>query len=171
VIAIYLTDFFGFPVQLQENLVTGFPDDTESPGPTIISTATLREISSWFSGITVDEMRRRLRVNIEIDGNIPPFWEDRLFSMTGNFVSFTLGNVNFLGINPCQRCVVPIRDSLTGESYKDFQKIFVMKRQETLPMWVNISRFNHFYRLSINTRLPLSEAGKTLQVGDKLILK
>ncbi len=170
-IAIYLSNFFGFPVQLEENLVTGFPDDTESPGPTIISTATLREISSWFSGITVDEMRRRLRTNIEIDGNIPPFWEDRLFSTRGNVVSFTLGNVNFLGINPCQRCVVPTRDSLTGESDKDFQKIFVMKRKETLPTWVNNSWFNHFYRLSINTRLPLSEAGKTLQVGDELILK
>ena len=170
-IAIYLSNFFGFPVQLQENLVTGFPDDTESPGPTIISTATLREISSWFSGISLDEMRRRLRANIEIDGNIPPFWEDRLFSTVGNSVSFTLGNVNFLGVNPCQRCVVPTRDSFTGEPYPDFQKIFLMKRKQTLPTWANTSWFNHFYRLSINTRLGLPEVGKTLQVGDELRLK
>jgi uncharacterized protein len=170
-IAIYLSNFFGFPVQLQENLVTGFPDDTESPGPTIISTATLREISCWFSGISLDEMRRRLRANIEIDGNIPPFWEDRLFSTAGNTVSFTLGNVNFLGVNPCQRCVVPTRDSFTGEPYPDFHHIFLMKRKQTLPMWANTSWFNHFYRLSINTRLGLSEVGKTLQVGDELRLK
>ncbi|MGB3653046.1 MAG: MOSC N-terminal beta barrel domain-containing protein, partial [Rivularia sp. (in: cyanobacteria)] len=34
----WLKEFFGFNVKLRKNLITGFPDDTVSPGPTIVST-------------------------------------------------------------------------------------------------------------------------------------
>jgi hypothetical protein len=111
-------------------------------------------------------MRRRLRVNVEI-ADVPPFWEDQLFGEAGDIVQFKIGSIQFEGVNPCQRCVVPTRNSLTSETYPDFQKIFVAKRQETLPSWVSASRFNHFYRLSVNTRIPESEADKILQVGDE----
>jgi uncharacterized protein len=57
----------------------GFPDDLDSPGPTIISTASLQEIASWYPHLLVTEIRRRLRTNIEITG-VPAFWEDRLFT-------------------------------------------------------------------------------------------
>jgi uncharacterized protein len=158
-----LSDFFGFPVTLQQNRSMGFPDDTDSPGPTIISTATLAEVASWFPEITVDEMRRRIRANIEI-ADVPAFWEDQLFTEGDSSIGFRIGNVIVEGINPCQRCVVPTRDSLTGESYPNFQKIFLKKRQETLPSWVAVSRFNHFFRLSINTKIS-SEVGQKLEVG------
>jgi uncharacterized protein len=163
-----LSKYFGFGVKLQQNSVMGFPDDTDSPGPTVISTATLTEVTSWFPGISLDEMRRRLRANIEIGGDIPPFWEDKLFAEAENKISCSMGEVRFLGINPCARCIVPTRDSFTGEAYANFQKIFVNKRKETLPEWAASSRFNHFYRLSVNTRLPASEAGKILQIGDEV---
>jgi hypothetical protein len=163
-----LSEYFGFAVKLQKNSVMGFPDDTDSPGSTVISTATLTEVTSWFPDISLDEMRRRLRANIEIGGDIPPFWEDKLFAEAENHIFFRVGKVRFLGINPCARCVVPTRDSVTGERYANFQKIFVNKRKETLPEWVASSRFNHFYRLSVNTRLPASEAGKILQIGDEV---
>ncbi len=162
-----LSDFFGFAVTLAQNSVTGFPDDTHSPGPTVVSTATLAEVASWFPGLNIDEMRRRIRANIEIDG-VPPFWEDRLFSEQGDVVSFRVGDVCFYGVNPCQRCVVPTRDSYLGKAYPNFQKIFVKQRQATLPEWVTSSRFNHFFRLSVNTRLPASEAGKILQTGNEV---
>jgi uncharacterized protein len=162
-----LSDFFEFPVTLKQNSLMGFPDDTDSPGPTVISTATLTEVASWFPGLSVDEMRRRIRANIEIDG-VPAFWEDRLFREQGDLVSFRVGDVDFFGVKPCQRCIVPTRDSYLGEAYPNFQKIFVNHRQATLPKWVTSSRFNHFYRLSINTELPASSAGKILQIGTKV---
>jgi uncharacterized protein YcbX len=163
----WFSDYFGFSVQLARNSLTGFPDDTIASGPTIISTATLEEVASWFPGITVAEMRQRLRANIEISG-VPPFWEDRLFADDGEMVQFKIGEVLFEGINPCQRCIVPTRNSQTGESYPNFQKLFSQKREETLPSWVNLSRFNHFYRLSVNTKIPSYEVGKLVQIGDEI---
>lgn len=163
----WLSDYFGFAVQLARNSLTGFPDDTIASGPTIISTATLEEVASWFPGITIPEMRQRLRANIEI-GGVPAFWEDQLFADEGETVLFKIGEVLVEGINPCQRCIVPTRNSQTGESYPNFQKIFSRQREETLPSWVKLSRFNHFYRLSVNTKIPASEVGKIVQVGDEI---
>lgn len=163
----WLSDYFGFRVQLQQNALSGFPDDTASPGPTVISTATLETVASWFPGLDVAEMRSRLRANVEI-GNVPPFWEDQLFAEEGDIVHFQVGEVLFAGINPCQRCVVPTRHSLTGKVYPNFQKTFVEKRKESLPAWVASSRFNHFYRLSVNTRISELEVGKVLQIGDEV---
>lgn len=163
----WLSNYFGFAVKLLQNSLTGFPDDTNAPGPTVISTGTLAEVASWFPGVSVEQMRLRLRANLEI-GGVPAFWEDRLFAKAGEFVQFQVGKVLFAGVNPCQRCVVITRDAITGEADSNFQKNFVAKRRETLPYGVELSRFNHFYRLSVNTRVPESEAGKVLQVGDQV---
>ena len=164
---VWLSHYFGKTVQLQQNIFQGFPDDTHASGPTVISTATIETVAGWFSEISTDEMRRRLRANVEI-ADVPPFWEDQLFGEADDIVQFQIGSIQFEGINPCQRCVVPTRNSLTGKADPDFQKIFVAKRQETLPSWVCASRFNHFYRLSVNTRIPPSETDNILQVGDEV---
>jgi uncharacterized protein YcbX len=166
-IAAILSNFFGFSLTVVQNPLMGFPDDTDSPGPTVISTATLTEVASWFPGVSVDEMRRRIRANIEIAG-VPAFWEDQLFSEPGKFVSFRVGDVRFFGVNPCQRCIVPTRHPGSATAYTNFQKIFIKRRQATLPAWVNSSHFNHFYRLSVNTRLSMSESRKFLQIGDEI---
>jgi hypothetical protein len=163
----WLSNYFGLPVKLNQNKLTGFPDDTDASGPTIISTATLAEVASWFPGVSVEEMRDRIRANLEIDG-VPPFWEDRLFTQPGDSVQFQIGEVVFAGINPCARCVVPTRDSKTALATEKFQKIFVAKRKESLPDWANPERFDHFYRLSVNTKVPASEAGKVVTVGDPI---
>ncbi len=166
----WLSEFFGFIVQIRKNLITGFPDDTVSSGPTIVSTATLKEVASWYSDFTEEDIRRRMRTNIEIDG-VPAFWEDKLFSESDSVINFKVGNLQFIGVNPCQRCIVPTRDAVTGEVNSDFQKIFINKRRETLPEWVNKSRFNHYYKLTVNTRLANEEAGnKIIKIGDELIL-
>ena len=159
----WLSNYFGFPVKVGQNTLTGFPDDTNAPGPTVISTGTIEEVASWFPRVSVDEMRVRLRANLEISG-VPPFWEDQLFTEAGHGVQFQIGGVLFEGINPCQRCVVPTRNSKTAEVTANFQKIFVAKRKETLPPWANMNSFNHFFRLSVNTKVP-SEAG-VLRIGD-----
>jgi uncharacterized protein YcbX len=164
---VWLSHYFGKTVQLQQNTFQGFPDDTNAPGPTVISTATIETVAGWFSEISADEMRRRLRTNVEI-ANVPPFWEDQLFGEADNIVQFQIGSIQFEGINPCQRCVVPTRNSITGKADPEFQKIFITKRQESLPSGVAASRFNHFYRLSVNTRIPESQADKILQVGNEV---
>ncbi|AFY90820.1 MAG: hypothetical protein CLLPBCKN_005947 [Chroococcidiopsis cubana SAG 39.79] len=161
----WLSNYFGLPVNIKQNNFTGFPDDTNASGPTIISAATLAEVTSWFPDISVEEMRNRIRANIEIDG-VPPFWEDRLFTKVGDSIQFQIGEVVFAGINPCARCIVPTRDSKTAVATENFQKIFVSKRKETLPDWTTPERFDHFYRLSINTKIPSSEVGKILKIGD-----
>lgn len=167
----WLGQVFRIPCQLQENTETGFPDDTDSPGPTIVSTATLNAVAEWFPELTVDEIRRRIRCNIEVE-NVPAFWEDRLYGPAGKPVPFRIGAVSLLGINPCQRCVVVSRDSLTGDVPRpDFAAEFSEHRRRTLPDWADASVFNHFYRLTVNTR-PGSEptAGQTIQIGDEVIV-
>ncbi len=163
----YLSKFFGFPVSLIENALNGFPDDPDAHGPTIVSTMTLETICTWFPALNLDEVRRRFRTNLEL-GGVPAFWEDRLFGAPEAVVNFRLGDVHFQGINPCQRCIVPTRDSLTGLTTAKFQQIFNQQRQDTLPDWVNPARFNHFYRLAVNTQISIAEAGKLLNVTDLL---
>jgi uncharacterized protein YcbX len=158
----WLKAFFGIPLSFRENAAAGFPDDTESPGPTLVSTATLREVAGWFD-LSLEQARARFRSNLEIDG-VPAFWEDRLFGPAGSLIRFSIGGVAFDGNNPCQRCVVPPRDPLTGENNPEFMKRFMELRKEKLPPWAEASRFNHFYRLAVNTR-PAGPGGK-LSVGD-----
>jgi uncharacterized protein len=164
-LASWLSTFFGFQVSLIENAVVGFPDDLAADGPTIISTATLLAICEWFPDLDLAEVRRRFRTNLELS-DVPAFWEDRLFGAPGSVIDFQIGNVQFRGINPCQRCIVPTRNSLTGNVTAKFQQIFNQHRQQTVPTGINLSRFNHFYRLAVNTQIPDSEAGKFLNIGD-----
>lgn len=101
---------------------------------------------------------------------LPAFWEDRLFADSdASVVRFKIGDVAFEGSNPCARCPVPSRDSFTGSADPTFQKRFSEKRQAKLPAWAPVGRFDHFYRLATNTRVPSTECGKLLRVGDALI--
>ncbi|HEV2435556.1 MAG TPA: MOSC N-terminal beta barrel domain-containing protein [Verrucomicrobiae bacterium] len=165
----WLSDFFGFPVVLRHEPQSGFPDDRTAFGPTITSEASLRTVRSWFPELTLASARRRFRANLELaDGE--PFGEDRLFGAPDELKSFQIGAVEFLGHNPCQRCVVPTRDPDTAQAITDFQKKFMQLRREHLPEWANPQRFNHFYRFAVNTSIPPTEAGKHLRLGDKLEL-
>ncbi len=157
----------GQSVHLAQNTITGFPDDTDSPGPTIISTATLSEVGGWFQ-LDLEEARRRFRANLEIDG-VEAFWEDCLYGGMDETRPFSIGEVEIQGVNPCARCAVPSRDSVTG-AIRDpgFQKIFAGRRRKALPEWANTGRFDHFYRLAVNTRIAASEAGKRLHVMDEV---
>ena len=165
----WLSKFFEQPVELRQNVNNGFPDDPEAWGATVISEETLANVQSWYTNpkISLEQIRDRFRTNLEI-ADTEPFWEDRLFAKAGETVPFKIGDVQFLGTNPCQRCPVPTRDTITGEVYLEFQKIFTRQREATLPMNVERSRFNHFYRLALNTRIPLTEAGKILKIGDSV---
>jgi hypothetical protein len=160
----------------------GFPDDGLAPGPTIVSTPSLEAVCAWFPGMTLEEARRRFRTTLEIDASasamsasatgqekLPAFWEDQLFSESeSNVVRFRIGDVAFEGSNPCARCPVPGRESQTGVTHEGFQEHFTELRRAQLPPWAPAERFDHFYRLATNTRVPSTEQGKLLRVGDLL---
>lgn len=160
----WLSDFFKQPVRVIENAEAGFPDDTDAPGPTVISEATHREVAAWFPQLTINEIRLRFRANLEL-ADVEPFWEDQLYSEPGVPVRFRIGEVVLAGTNPCQRCVVPTRSPLTGEIFPGFAKSFEDRRFESLPYWATRSRFDHFYRLAVNTRIEPGRHG-TIRAGD-----
>jgi uncharacterized protein len=165
----WFSDFFGFSVTIRRNVQSGFPDDTDSPGPTIISDATLQVVSSWFPQLDPAQTGRRFRANIEIS-DVPAFWEDGLFGKAEEFIDFQIGEVALVGVNPCQRCAVPSRHPDTSEALENFQAIFARKREASMPTWAAPERFNHFYRLATNTRIPSTETGKRIRVGDRVSL-
>jgi uncharacterized protein YcbX len=162
----WLAGYLHTPVSLVENAEAGFPDDTTAPGPTVISTATLAQVSTWFPGLTLDETRDRFRANLEIAAE-EPFWEDRLIADGMQVVRFQIGDAQLVGTNPCARCPVPTRNPYTGEPISEFGKLFARRRQQSLPPWAPASRFDHFYRLAVNTR-PVHARECTLRVGDEL---
>lgn len=167
-----------FSVYFEQRIIVrysanGFPDDPDANGPTIISTASLQTVCDWFAdaGIDLDEARRRFRTTLEIDG-VPAFWEDCLFGAPKTYAPrFRIGDIDFEGSNPCARCSVPPRDSFSAANNNGFQRRFSELRRESLPSWATLERFDHFYRFATNTRVALSQAGKTLRVGDPLVLE
>jgi uncharacterized protein YcbX len=105
------------------------------------------------------------------NGHLPAFWEDQLYGEDERSVArFRIGEVNFEGSNPCARCPVPARDPQTAEDLAGFQKRFSDLRRETLPPWAPAARFDHFYRLAVNTRVAPTENGKLLRLGDSVHL-
>ncbi|PZU94186.1 MAG: MOSC domain-containing protein [Pseudanabaena sp.] len=164
-LASWFSEFFKQPLELKQNTANGFPDDPEAWGATVIAESSLKTVQSWYPALDLEQIRSRFRTNLEVE-QAEAFWEDKLFAKSGEVVPFKIGDVQFLGTNPCQRCPVPTRDPSTGEVYPDFQKIFSQQRELTLSPDTERSRFNHFYRLALNTQIPLTEAGKVLKLGD-----
>jgi uncharacterized protein len=167
----WLSEAIGRKCLLIENEAIGFPDDADAAGPTLVSTSSLERVAAWFN-LDLDEVRRRFRANLEIDA-AEPFWEDRLVATEAGAVPFALGEVRLRGRTACQRCVVPTRDSATGEMISGFAKAFAKHRQAELPAWAPSAAFDHFYRLTLNTSLdPVNESATngapTIRIGDEL---
>jgi uncharacterized protein YcbX len=161
---VWFSDFFDEDLTLERDDRLGYVDRREM-GPSVVSTATLQEVASWFEDLTVDSVRRRLRANVEIAG-VPAFWEDRFVGEDAP--GFDAGNVRFEGVTPCGRCVVPTRDPDTGEGTPDFRETFVQRRQETFPDFADEDAFDHFYTLMLIADVPEASRGQTLRVGDEV---
>jgi len=160
----WFSDFFGVDLSLERDTDLGYVD-RRSMGPSVISTATLEEVASWFEGMTVAGARRRLRANVEVSG-VEPFWEDRFVGEGAP--AFEADGVRFEGVTPCGRCIVPARDPDTGDPLPEFQKRFVEKREETFPAWADESAFDHYYTLMLIASVPETDRGATLAVGDPI---
>lgn len=144
----------------------GQHDDRDRHGPTVVSTATLREVAAWFD-FDLASARRRFRANFEI-GGVPPFWEDRLFGDEGEVVAVRMGETTIHGVHPCRRCVVPGRDPDSGAETSEFRERFIRRRESTQPPWTASERFDHPYRLMVNTHVPEEYDGATVEVGDEV---
>ncbi|KKF39108.1 molybdenum cofactor biosysynthesis protein, partial [Halorubrum saccharovorum] len=170
-LAAWVGYYLGYAVDLVREPNGGLPDDRAAPGPTVVSRATLETVASWFDEIAdATEMRRRLRPNLVLD-DCPAFWEDRLFADRGEAVRVSIGETELFGVNPCQRCVVPSRDPDTGEPIDGFREAFIRKRRETRPAWTKSDRFDHDFRLMVNTVVPEDEWGSTLAVDDAVTIE
>ena len=155
-------DFFGLDLTLSRDASLGYVD-RRGMGPSVVSTATLRTVASWFDGLSVESARRRLRANVEI-GGVPAFWEDRFVG--ADAPAFEIGSVRFEGVAPCGRCVVPERDPDTGDAIPEFRERFVERRRETFPDWGDEDAFDHLYTVMILTSVPDGDRGRRLRVGD-----
>ncbi len=165
----WVSHYFEMPATLKEHDAGGFPDDIEYPGATVMSTATLEKVIEWYPEISLEEARKRFRANLEI-GGVPAFWEDHLYRQKGIGIPFQIGDVRMLGMNPCARCAIPSRNPETGEEIQLFQKEFVNKRQAELPAWAEPTRFDHYYRLAVNTSIDPENQGHLLHVDDTVLL-
>jgi uncharacterized protein YcbX len=165
----WLSDFLDYPVSVVRDPAGGMPDDTDASGPTILARETVEAVADWFDGVDADGLLRRLRPNVVVEAG-EPFWEDRLYAGHDSVRAFTIGSVDLLGVNPCQRCVVPTRDPDTGDETPGFRERFVERREATLPEWADRDRFDHYFRLMVNTRIPRSSWGATVSVGDPVEL-
>ena len=158
----WFSDYFDADLTLRRDGERGFVDRREM-GPSVVSTATLETIATWFDELTVDGVRRRLRANLEVSG-VPAFWEDRFVG--DDAPAFAIGDVRFEGVTSCGRCVVPGRDPDTGAVTPDFREQFMKKRRETFPEWADASEFEHFFTAMLIARVPESDRGRRLEVGD-----
>lgn len=163
----WFEEYFAQPITLKENNKSGFPDDLEASGPTIISTQTYEELTRWFPDLSIEDLRLRFRANLEFAGD-EAFCEDRLYSEMEPSVLFQIGPLTLAGSNPCKRCVVPSRSPVTGESNSEFMKTFIQNRKATFPAWAPLSLFQNMYRLAVNTRPPQQSDrhSTSIQVGD-----
>lgn len=160
--AAWFSDFFDLHLTLERDTAIGYVDRPDM-GPSVVSTATLETVASWYDSVTVESARRRLRANVEISG-VPPFWEDRFVG--ADAPAFAVGNVRFEGVKPCGRCVVPQRDPETGEETPEFREHFVRKRRETFPDWADETAFDHYYAVMLISRVSEAGRGGQLRVGD-----
>lgn len=163
----YLTHFFGKTASLHQNSEGRFLDMPDVSGITIVSSESIATVSGWYAGMETDELRKRFRATIEING-VPSFWEDHLFSKKEAAIEFTMGTVSIMGLSPRARCVVPSRNPDTGDVIHAFSKTFSNHRAASLPEWSNLKEYDHDYYLTVNCYIPETEIGKWIQVGDEI---
>ena len=162
----WLSDFFDVDVRLVRREPPAFVD-RPGMGPSVVSTATLETVASWFDDLCVESVRRRMRANVEV-GGVAAFWEDRFVG--DDAPAFVAGGVRFEGVEPCARCVVPTRDPETGDSRDGFRERFLERREATFPDWADPDAFQHYYTLMLIAAVPESSRGETVHVGDDVVV-
>jgi uncharacterized protein YcbX len=84
--------------------------------------------------------------------------------------AFLIGDVRLQATNVCRRCVVPTRDSHTGQVTEQFREVFETWRVRILPDSVDPANWSHAYRLAVNTAVADSE-GRAVSVCSGVIVR
>lgn len=163
----YLNDFFETEVKIIRSTRGELMDLPHSSSLTIGSTASLMKLNEAFPKLELENLRLRFRTNLEIDG-VEAFWEDQLFDLPGKGVHFKIGDVEFVGIKPCERCNVPPKDPYTGETDKTFAKKLMDVRKENLPPNSKLLGHGNYFQLTSSVFLPENQEARVLRVGDPL---
>ncbi len=155
-------DILGEALTWTEDAHVGFPDDLDSPGPTLVSAASVAAVAGWFG---LDGRGRAAA--------LPCQHRDRrrgrvLGGRVLRRARWAWAAVEVQAINPCARCAVPSRDAATGEATPGFQKRFAELRRAHFPASASPALFDHYYRFTVNTRIASSQAGKVIRVGDEV---
>ena len=185
-LARWLGEYFGFEVDVEAapggDLADSRVYSDIVAGATVASAATIREVASWFPALDEEDVRRRFRANLEVEG-VEPFWEDRLVrggpaNGDGDHAGesepdpprFRVGAVTFRGVKPITRCVVPTRDPYTGEATDGFRQRFLERREETFPARADRDAFDHFYALTTLAHPDEGDWDEAIAVGDQVEL-
>lgn len=161
----YLSTFFNTKVKLIRSTRGELMDLPHSSSLTIGSTSSLSILHKEFPELTYENLKLRFRTNLEIT-NVDAFWEDQLFNIPGVGVHFKIGEIDFIGIKPCERCNVPPKDPFTGETDKSFAKKLMDVRKKNLPSDSKLLGYGNYHQLTTSVFLPENQEGRYLRVGD-----
>lgn len=165
----FFTIHFGRSVEVRENNTGDFQDVPHNSAVTLVSLASLKKTCEWMGIENLDEVRRRFRATIEIDG-VEAFWEDCLFGSPGDRFRFRLGDVEMESVGPRERCVVPTRHPESGEVSSGFAKQFALARWNEVKDDSKLHDWNHGYFLSVDCRILPASFGKRIITGDELVI-
>jgi uncharacterized protein YcbX len=161
----YLGDYFGMKLEFLHNTNGDFMDAPKKGSVSILSEASLESLRTDFTQYSMEDLRLRFRVNIELTG-VDAYWEENLFHKPGTAVKFTMGDVEMTGISPRIRCSVPPRNPWTGEKDKSFMKTMKESRAKNLPANSTLPEFGNMYHLAVDAYIPITEVGKIIKIGD-----
>ena len=164
---VFLSDFFNRHVRILEDPKGNFLDVPVDSALTLVSSSSLRKVAEWLQIDDLEEVRRRFRPNVEVDG-VEAFWEDCLFGSPGEVVPFRIGELILECVGPRERCVVPTRNSFTGEGNSSIPKKFAELRWSAVPAGSKLHEWQHGYFLCVDCRISPSSYGGTIRIGDTL---
>ncbi len=154
-------------VSLKDNGVAPIPDRPLWPGPNLISRQSLIEMESWYEGISQLELVQRFRVNMILDEpELPPFWEEDLLSQD---ITLKFPSAELIKFRSCERCPVPARNPLTGESTTGFQKIFVDQR-EKFRKGLDGFGTKHLYYFSLVSQVGETQENPGFRIGEDVLI-
>lgn len=167
----WLSAILGERVGLEEVLAAPPEGETSTGGPTIVSTATLEEVARWVDGTTVEQIRRRARANIELEGvdgePLPPFWEECLVGPPGEERSFRIADTLFHGLELVRRGRGFAQHPDTGVQNMRMLVKFRQQREQ-IPVWSPAERFDGTCWLGVRCRVDPSSRPSAFAVGDTL---
>lgn len=160
----FLFDNLNIKCSLSQDYKNGFVDDIDNPGPTIYSLESLNLLTEYFPDISLQELRRRFRLNIELTNNSEkPFHEDLAIGNNG----FQFSQVKLKAERTCRRCPVPGRNPDNSEIYHGFAMKLMKAREDQsldhLPLAMRADK----YIFGVNTSLN-SGADQLIETGEEV---